>query len=178
MYKANIFKSIDGQDKPLALAVRIYEDASMTTMAEIKTPSGDTTTTIQWNNVDERNQFYYNGYTLFYDERVVKVKKMFYDDVKNIKSKSEPTLADKTKSETDIYCKEESDRKYRRVMDDIKRRSKDGYYDLVYCVMNEANLYEYVAQNKNLFYNNGFHVKHIKNCWGAIDMSTVMISWR
>ena len=48
MYKANIFKSIDSQDKPLALAVRIYEDASMTTMAEIKTPSGDTTTTIQW----------------------------------------------------------------------------------------------------------------------------------
>lgn len=100
------------------------------------------------------------------------------DDVKDIKAESESTLADKIKSETDIYHKEEIDRKYRRVMDDIKKRSKNGFYDLIYCVMTEADLYEYVVQNKKLFNNNGFHVKHIENCYGVFDMSTVMISWR
>lgn len=76
MNKANIFKSVDGQYKPLALTVRIYEGANMNPMAEIKTTRGDITT-IRWTDINERNQFYYNGYTLFYDERVVKVKKIF-----------------------------------------------------------------------------------------------------
>lgn len=62
--------------KPYAMAVRIYEKSDGTTMADIKTPPCDglRTETIVWTNRNEREKFFYNGYTLFYDERTVKVK--------------------------------------------------------------------------------------------------------
>ena len=56
--------------KPLAIAVRIFE-GDIFPMAEIKTSAFDgfVLETIVWTNVEERNRFEYNGYTLFYDER-------------------------------------------------------------------------------------------------------------
>ena len=77
MDEFNIFTNINDKNKPLALEVRIYEDKDRTPMAEIKTTRNGSTVTIQWTNINERNQFYYNGYTLFYDERVFKIKKIF-----------------------------------------------------------------------------------------------------
>lgn len=58
-------------NKPLAVAVRIYQGNNFP-MADIKTSScdGSTIETIVWTNQEERNRFEYNGYTLFYDERV------------------------------------------------------------------------------------------------------------
>lgn len=60
-------------NKPLAVAVRIYEEDRFY-MADIRTSpcDGSTLETIVWTNVEERNRFDYNGYTLFYDERVCK----------------------------------------------------------------------------------------------------------
>ena len=77
MDEFNIFKNTNDKNKPLALEVRIYEDKDRTPMAEIKTTRSGSTVTIQWTNINDRNQFYYNGYTLFYDERVFKIKKIF-----------------------------------------------------------------------------------------------------
>lgn len=59
--------------KPLAVAVRIYEEG-MFCMADIRTSpyDGSILETIVWTNAEERNRFDYNGYTLFYDERVCK----------------------------------------------------------------------------------------------------------
>lgn len=63
-------------NKPYAIAVRIYENPDRTTMADIKTSpcDGFKTETIVWTKPDERERFFYNGYTLFYDERIVKTK--------------------------------------------------------------------------------------------------------
>lgn len=60
-------------NKPLAVAVRIYQ-GDMFPMADIKTSpcDGSKVETIVWTNVEERNRFDYNGYTLFYDTRVTK----------------------------------------------------------------------------------------------------------
>lgn len=63
------------ENKTYAIAVRIYE-SNGTTMADIKTSPCDglKTETIVWTKPNERERFYYNGYTIFYDERVSKVK--------------------------------------------------------------------------------------------------------
>lgn len=87
MDEFNIFKNTNDKNKPLALEVRIYEDKDRTPMAEIKTTRSGSTVTIQWTNINERNQFYYNGYTLFYDERVFKIKKIFKGNCREL---SEP----------------------------------------------------------------------------------------
>lgn len=75
MNSANIFNN-NSDNKPLALSVRIYEGKNRMPMAEVKTTSGSSVT-IDWTNIDERNRFYYNGYTLFLDERVVLIKQKF-----------------------------------------------------------------------------------------------------
>lgn len=64
------------ENKTYAIAVRIYEDSDGVTMADIKTSPYDglRTETIVWTKPNERERFYYNGYTIFYDERVSKVK--------------------------------------------------------------------------------------------------------
>lgn len=64
------------ENKTYAIAVRIYEDSDGVTMADIKTSPCDglRTETIVWIKPNERERFYYNGYTIFYDERVSKVK--------------------------------------------------------------------------------------------------------
>lgn len=63
------------ENKPYAIAVRIYE-SNGTTMADIKFSPCDSLKqeTIIWTKPDERERFYYNGYTLFYDERIMKRK--------------------------------------------------------------------------------------------------------
>ncbi len=63
-------------NKPYAIAVRIYEKADGTTMADIKTSPCDglIMKTIVWTKINERERFLYNGYTLFYDERIKKTK--------------------------------------------------------------------------------------------------------
>ena len=63
------------ENKPYAIAVRIYE-LNGTTMADIKASPCDglKTESIVWTKPDERERFYYNGYTLFYDERIKNTK--------------------------------------------------------------------------------------------------------
>lgn len=63
------------ENKPYAIAVRIYESNGVT-MADIKTSPCDglRTETIVWTKPNERERFYYNGYTLIYDERIKNVK--------------------------------------------------------------------------------------------------------
>lgn len=63
------------EKKPCAIAVRIYESNGIT-MADIKTSPCDglRTETIIWTKPDQRERFYYNGYTLFYDERIENMK--------------------------------------------------------------------------------------------------------
>ena len=63
------------KNKPYAIAVRIYE-SNGATMADIKTSPCDglKTESIVWTKINERERFYYNGYTLFYDERITKTK--------------------------------------------------------------------------------------------------------
>ena len=60
---------------PYAIAVRIYEENGII-KADIKTSPCDssTTETIVWTKTEERERFYYNGYTLFYDERIEQCK--------------------------------------------------------------------------------------------------------
>jgi hypothetical protein len=64
------------ENKPYAIAVRIYESSNGTVMADIKTSPYDglKQETIIWTKPDERERFYYNGYTLFYDERIKNTK--------------------------------------------------------------------------------------------------------
>lgn len=65
------------ENKPYAIAVRIYEKADGTTMADIKMNiayEGLKMETIVWTKPHERERFYYNGYTLVYDERIAKTK--------------------------------------------------------------------------------------------------------
>ena len=64
------------ENKPYAIAVRIYESSNGTVMADIKTSPCDglRMETIIWTKINERERFLYNGYTLFYDERVKKIK--------------------------------------------------------------------------------------------------------
>lgn len=63
--------------KPYAIAVRIYNKNNIV-MADIKTSPIDDSTleTIVWTHEKDREKFYYNGYTLYYDERE---KKSFYE---------------------------------------------------------------------------------------------------
>lgn len=63
------------ENKPYAIAIRIYE-SNGATMADIKTSPCDglRTETITWTKPNERERFYYNGYTLIYDERIKNVK--------------------------------------------------------------------------------------------------------
>ena len=63
------------ENKPCAIAVRIYESNGIT-IADIKTSPCDglRTETIVWTKPYERERFYYNGYTLFYDERIKNTK--------------------------------------------------------------------------------------------------------
>lgn len=64
------------QNKPYAIAVRIYE-SNGTTMADIKMNiayEGLKMETIVWTKPCERERFFYNGYTLFYDERIKNTK--------------------------------------------------------------------------------------------------------
>lgn len=66
------------ENKPYAIAVRIYESKGAT-MADIKTSPCDRLDrlrmeTITWTKPNERERFYYNGYTLIYDERIKNVK--------------------------------------------------------------------------------------------------------
>lgn len=62
-------------NKPYAIAVRIYESNGIT-MADIKTSPCDglRTETITWTKLNERERFYYNGYTLIYDERIKNIE--------------------------------------------------------------------------------------------------------
>lgn len=62
--------------KPLAVTVRIYQ-GDIFPMADITTSpcDGSTTETIIWSNQAARDRFSYDGYTLFYDERINNVKK-------------------------------------------------------------------------------------------------------
>lgn len=56
--------------KPLAQEVRIYYSSNLI-CADIKyITDKDHIFTIDWNNIEERNKFIYNGYTLYYDERI------------------------------------------------------------------------------------------------------------
>ena len=52
------------------------KEAKRATMADIKTSPCDglKQETIIWTKPDERERFYYNGYTLIYDERIKNVK--------------------------------------------------------------------------------------------------------
>lgn len=63
------------ENKPYAIAVRIYDENGIT-MADIKTSLRDGLgiETIIWTKPNERERFYYNGYTLFYDERIKNTK--------------------------------------------------------------------------------------------------------
>ena len=63
------------ENKPYAIAVRIYESNGIT-MADIKTSPCDglIMETIVWTKINERERFLYNGYTLFYDERIKNTK--------------------------------------------------------------------------------------------------------
>lgn len=63
------------ENKPYAIAVRIYESNGVT-MADIKTSicDGLRTETIVWTKPNERERFSYNGYTLIYDERIKNAK--------------------------------------------------------------------------------------------------------
>lgn len=63
------------KNKPCAIAVRIYE-LNGATMADIKTSPCDglRMETIIWTKINERERFLYNGYTLFYDERIENMK--------------------------------------------------------------------------------------------------------
>lgn len=65
------------KEKPYVIAVRIYCKNNIV-MADIKTSPADNSTleTIIWTQRNEREKFYYNGYTLFYDERE---KRSFYE---------------------------------------------------------------------------------------------------
>lgn len=62
-------------NKPYAIAVRIYDENGIT-KADIKTSpyDGSKMETIIWTKPDERERFYYNGYTLYYDERIKNTK--------------------------------------------------------------------------------------------------------
>lgn len=64
------------ENKPYAIAVRIYESSNGTVMTDIKTSPCDglRTETIVWTKPNERERFSYNGYTLIYDERIKNVK--------------------------------------------------------------------------------------------------------
>ena len=64
------------ENKPYAIAVRIYESSNGTVMADIKTSPSDglRMETIVWTKINERERFLYNGYTLFYDERIKNTK--------------------------------------------------------------------------------------------------------
>lgn len=64
------------ENKPYAIAVRIYESSNGTVMADIETSPCDglRMETIIWTKINERERFLYNGYTLFYDERIKKIK--------------------------------------------------------------------------------------------------------
>lgn len=71
------------ENKPYALAVRIYE-SNGTIMADIKTSPCDglKTETIVWTKPNERERFSYTGYTLFYDERIKNVKP--FEEIKGL----------------------------------------------------------------------------------------------
>ena len=64
------------KNKPYAIAVKIYECSNGEVKADIKTSQCDgfRVETITWTKQDERERFYYNGYTLIYDERIKKLK--------------------------------------------------------------------------------------------------------
>ena len=64
------------ENKPYAIVVRIYESSNGTVMADIKTSlcDGLRMETIVWTKINERERFLYNGYTLFYDERIKNTK--------------------------------------------------------------------------------------------------------
>lgn len=66
---------MENKNKPYVIAVRIYESKGVT-MADIKTFSygGLNTESIVWTKPNERERFCYNGYTLFYDERIKNTK--------------------------------------------------------------------------------------------------------
>lgn len=66
-------------EKPLAIAVRIYEGAGVFPYADIKTSLGSVET-IVWTNINQREQFFYNGYTLFFDERACNKEQYFSKD--------------------------------------------------------------------------------------------------
>lgn len=59
-------------NKPYAVAIRIYDENGIT-KADVKTSpvDGSKMETIIWTKQDDRERFCYNGYTLFYDERIV-----------------------------------------------------------------------------------------------------------
>ena len=63
-------------NKHNAIAIRIYENSKGTIMADIKTSPcyGLRIETIVWTKINERERFLYNGYTLFYDERIKNTK--------------------------------------------------------------------------------------------------------
>ena len=63
------------ENKPYAIAVRIYDENGIT-KADIKTSpyDGSKMETIIWTKPDERERFYYNGYTLYYDELIKNTK--------------------------------------------------------------------------------------------------------
>ena len=71
------------ENKPYALAVRIYE-SNGTIMADVKTSPCDglKTETIVWTKPNERERFHYCGYTLFYDERIKNVKP--FEEIKGL----------------------------------------------------------------------------------------------
>ena len=64
------------ETKPYALAIRIYEKSNGVVMADVKTSpcNGSKIETIVQTRPNEREKFCYDGFTLFYDERVKKTK--------------------------------------------------------------------------------------------------------
>lgn len=55
-------------EKKYVLAMRIYLKNGMEFMADLAL-AGGTVETISWCNFAERSRYYFNGYTLIYDER-------------------------------------------------------------------------------------------------------------
>ena len=88
-------------------------------------------------------------------------------------------IAEIIKNETDKCYQKEVNRKYQRVMDDIKSKSEQGIYNLTYSVINREELCRFVVENKDLFINEGFYVtERIDTDTVGFNVMNVTISWR
>lgn len=73
------------ENKRFVYAVRIfnkdYQPMAELAFGEGGRPTGETTT-IKWDNIDERNKYVINAYTFIYDERELVKEKSFYEYIK------------------------------------------------------------------------------------------------